>query len=151
MEVLQQHLRKIQSLASLGLNLESNWHLTNLLQLRENLEPEYMLLVFNGLSHLFQVLITFPDAHLAELVRYVVMAQNLSAITVAVVPMQTTSVVTTLFQSVVVLIKPLVLVNVWRETLEMTLIKLVFPLVAVAQLILPRTQTKQTVNKHVMT
>ena len=112
-----------------------------------------MLLVFNGLSRLFQVLITFPDAHLAELVRYVVMAQNLSAITVAVVPMETTSAVTTLFQNVVVLIKPLVLVNAWRETLEMTSINPVFPLVGVAQLILPRTQTKQTVNnsKRVMT
>jgi hypothetical protein len=73
------------------------------------------------------------------------MAQSLSAITVGAVPMETTSVITTLFQSVVVLTKPLVLVNAWRETLEMTLIKPVFRLVGVveAQLILPRTQTKR--------
>jgi hypothetical protein len=98
-----------------------------------------------------QALITFPDSHLAELERYVVMAQSLSAITVGAVPMETTSVITTLSQSVVVPIKPLVLVNAWREMLEMISIKLVFPLVGVAQLILPQTQTKQTVNKRVMT
>ena len=112
-----------------------------------------MLLVCNGLSYLFQSLITFSDSHLAELVKYVVMAQSLSAITVGAVPMETTSAITTLFRSVVVLIKHLVLVNAWQETLEMTSINPAFPLVGVAQLILPRTQTKQTVNnsKPVMT
>lgn len=81
----------------------------------------------------FNLVVTFPDSYLAELVKYVAMAQSLSAITVGAVPMETTSVITTLFQSVVVLIKPPVLVNAWRETLGMTSIKPVFPLVGVVE------------------
>jgi hypothetical protein len=100
-------------------------------------------------------LITVPDSYLAELVKYVVMAPSLSAITVGAVTTETATVITTLFQSVVALIKHLVLVNAWREMSKMTSIKPVFLLVGVveAELILLWTQTKQPVNnsKRAMT
>jgi hypothetical protein len=91
----------------------------------------------------------------AELAKYAVMEQSLSAITVGAVPMEIATVTTTLFQSVVDLIKPLVLVNAWREISKMTSIKPVFPLVGVVEagLILLWTRTKQAFNnpKRVMT
>ena len=109
-----------------------------------------MLLVSNGLFYLFQKYITAPDSqhsYPAELVKYVVMARSLSAITVGAVPMETPSAITTLFQNVVALIKRLALVNAWRGILGMKLIKMVLIVgVVVAVPILPRTQTKQTVN-----
>jgi hypothetical protein len=76
------------------------------------------------------------------------MARSLSAITVGAVTMETATVITTLFPSVVDLTKHLVLVNAWREILKMTSIKPVLPLVGVveAELILLWTRTKQAVS-----
>ena len=67
------------------------------------------------------------NPYLAELVKYVVMARNLSATTAGAVPMEIASVIMTLFLSVVALIKRLALVNAWREMLEMTLTNPVLP------------------------
>jgi len=97
----------------------------------------------------------FQDLYLAELAKYVVMGPSPSATTAGAVPMEIASVITTLSQSVVALIKHLVLVSAWRETLGMTSIRTMFPLVGVVEavLILPWTRTKQTLNnsKRAMT
>jgi hypothetical protein len=76
------------------------------------------------------------------------MALSPSAITVADVPMRKANVITTLFQSVAVLIKHLVLVNEWPEKSQTRSIKPVFPLVVVveAALIQLRTRIESAIN-----